>query len=581
MSFSTDAPVYQLKFTDGSIISMPNVGTNAPYYIDEYELIVPNLYFGTFLGDSLRAIKYDELGNKYEFDGASLAINDGERKYASDGRACLGYNPDTNELILYSFNTGTAIPFMEKTTWECQGIAFKRDTSGTVFDSFGEAMYYGHEVYTNPPPTYSGWYKLENITSMSINVPFYGANLFGGVASGLSRTLISCLFWHIASHGGAFNIDLSSILDDYDPETHQVEDDDPYEPDDVVDPTGGGGNHDDSSDDIDVPPLPTLSAVDAGFITLYRPDSSELRALANYLWSSPLQVWDNVKKIVADPMECILGLSIVPVNPTVGSAKSITVADVPTGVSAHPVTSQYVEVECGTIHVPEYWGAYIDYEPYTKAEIYLPYIGTHPISIDDIMGKDVRVVYHVDVLSGSCTAYIKCGRSVLYSFIGQCASSIPIAGKDWTNVISGALTIATAIGSMVASGGASAPMSASATPEQIAYHEAKHTAAMIRQGGAVASNAVNVLKPSIEKSGSMSGTGGLMSIQKPYLILTRPKQAIPDNQNHFMGYPSFMTAVLGTLSGYTEMEYVHLDDIHATDNEIAEIEKLLVGGVYL
>ena len=49
MAFSVDAPVYQLKFTDGSIISMPNVGSEAPYYIDEYELIIPNLYFGTFL----------------------------------------------------------------------------------------------------------------------------------------------------------------------------------------------------------------------------------------------------------------------------------------------------------------------------------------------------------------------------------------------------------------------------------------------------------------------------------------------------------------------------------------------------
>ena len=234
--------------------------------------------------------------------------------------------------------------------------------------------------------------------------------------------------------------------------------------------------------------------------------------------------------------------------------------------------------------IGEYWKAYLDYEPYTKAELYLPYIGTHPISVDDIMGKTIKVVYHVDLVSGACTAYVKCGASVLYSFIGQCASSIPIGGNDWTSVISGALTIATAIGSMVASGGASAPMAGEAAGGEAAgaaVEAAKTKAAMIRTVGGAASTAVNVLKPSIGKSGSMSGTGGLMGIQKPYLILTRPRQAVPASQNHFMGYPSFMTSVVGSLSGYTEMEYIHLEGINATDNELAEIEQLLKGGVYL
>ena len=122
----------------------------------------------------------------------------------------------------------------------------------------------------------------------------------------------------------------------------------------------------------------------------------------------------------------------------------------------------------------------------------MPFVGIHPLKIDDIMGKPVHVVYHVDVLSGACCSYVKCGDSVLYSFVGQCSCSIPITANDWTNVINGAISMGTAIGSMVATGGASAPM---AVP-------------------GMASTAVNSLKPSVEKSGAMGGMGGMLGVQK-------------------------------------------------------------------
>ena len=179
--------------------------------------------------------------------------------------------------------------------------------------------------------------------------------------------------------------------------------------------------------------------------------------------------------------------------------------------------------------------------------------------LDDIMNKPVHVKYHIDILSGACAAFVKCGESVLYTFIGQCASSIPITGSDMTNVINGVINAAVSIGSMVATGGATAPL---AVPS-------------------LASTAVNGMKPNIEKSGSMSGTGGMLGIQTPYLILTRPRQCLPASQNTFLGYPSFITASLGDISGYTEIENIHLDGIPCTDEELNEILSLLKNGVIL
>ena len=121
------------------------------------------------------------------------------------------------------------------------------------------------------------------------------------------------------------------------------------------------------------------------------------------------------------------------------------------------------------------------------------------------------------------------------------------------------INIAGSIGSMVATGGASAPFAL----------------------GSIASTAVNSMKPSVEKSGSLSGTGGLMGIQTPYLIITRPRQAIPEGQNRFIGYPSFITDFIANLRGYTEVTEVHLEGIHATSAELTEIESILKSGVLL
>lgn len=332
--------------------------------------------------------------------------------------------------------------------------------------------------------------------------------------------------------------------------------DDPYGDGGMSEPGGGTGSFDGTGDDISIPGVPTLSAVDAGFITLFNPTLGQMNNLASYMWSDLFDV-NGWKKIFADPMGAILGLSIVPVAVPNGGTKEVKVGNIPTGVSMTVAASQYVTVDCGTLNVQEYWGAYLDYDPYTKAEIYLPYIGTHPLATDDIMNKPVHVVYHVDILSGACCALVQCGGAVLYSFVGQCASSIPITGDNWTNVINGAISIAGSIGSMVATGGASAPLAI----------------------GQIASTAVNTMKPSVEKSGAMGGTGGMLGVQTPYLILTRPRQALPRDQNVFIGYPSFITERLGDLSGYTEIESVHLENVPATEPELSEVESLLKSGV--
>lgn len=359
---------------------------------------------------------------------------------------------------------------------------------------------------------------------------------------------------------------LFAAMDDDDWTPPPPESTDPYAPGGTSQPGGGGGSFGgntnpastDVTNNIDIPPLPPAgtSAVNTGFITLFTPTTAELKNLADYMWSTSLFDIDTWQKLFANPMDALIGLSIVPVDVPSSGQSAVTVGNISTGVSMTKASSQYVFVNCGSIDFTEFWKGYLDYNPYTKVEIYLPYIGTRPISADDVMGKTVTVQYNIDVLSGACAAYIKCGDSVLYNFVGQCSCSIPISGGDMTQVINGTLSIAAAIGTMAETGG----MSAASV-------------------GATLSTAANTIKTTVEKSGCISGMGGMLGIQTPYVIITRPRQALPENQNKFTGYPAFITATVGASAGYTEIEKVHLENIPATSAELAEIENLLKGGV--
>ena len=337
--------------------------------------------------------------------------------------------------------------------------------------------------------------------------------------------------------------------------------DDPYaeNPDGDASEGGGDGDFDRDSDSIDHPALPTTDAVDTGFITIYNPSLSELQNLASYMWSGPFDL-NSFKKIFADPMDAILGLSMVPCIIPNGGTQSVKVGNIDTGITMTKAAKQFVKIDCGSLYVKTACNnSYFDYGPFTKAYIYLPFIGTHAIDIDDIVKKNVSIKYNIDILSGGCVATIKCGNSVRYDFQGSCATEIPVTGQSFAQMYSGIINIGGQIGQMVASGGIAGGLGALE----------------------IASTAMNSLKPDIERSGAIGAVGGILGREKPALIIHNPNMANSSNQNKYLGYPSFITSKLGSLTGYTEIESVRLQGMTATDAEKDEIERLLKGGVIL
>ena len=222
-------------------------------------------------------------------------------------------------------------------------------------------------------------------------------------------------------------------------------DNDPYGPTTPSGPGGGIGTHDpSSSDDVDFPGDPGVSAVNTGFISLWSPTEQQMLNLSRYMWNVDITTIDFWKRLWADPMDIIYGLNIIPVDfratgrTIIGGTEHVIVGLVNTKVDMDYLVSQWIDVDCGSIDVEEMWGAYLDYDPYTKLEIYLPYCGYHPLRIDDFMSGSISLKYKIDLLSGACIAIIKATKpnddqndldSVIYQFMGNCATQIPVTAS--------------------------------------------------------------------------------------------------------------------------------------------------------
>ena len=304
-------------------------------------------------------------------------------------------------------------------------------------------------------------------------------------------------------------------------------------------------------DPIPTPETPPSYVTTNAMFTLYNPSGGDLTNLANFLWSPTWSI-DTFKKIFANPLDCILGLMVMPHLSAAVSTKTMNVGNISTGVTMHYFTKQFYDFDCGTFELMEYYNSYLDYAPYTKVNIFLPYIGDKQLSTDEVMNKTLGVKYRFDLATGDCVAFVTVDGTVLYSFSGNCAARLPLAGNNWNGIIPAITGVAISAGSM---------------------------AAGLPALGAASAAAVSTMKETISHTGSISGSAGLMGIQKPYLIVTRPRQAMPLNQNGFTGYPSFITESLGSLRGYTEVEECHLEHIPCTAAELEEIERLLKEGV--
>ena len=339
-----------------------------------------------------------------------------------------------------------------------------------------------------------------------------------------------------------------------------------------LDPKGGNGTETIRSDTIGTPnntaELNNYSGLSAGFISLYSPSTSQLRSLASYLWTSDFV--DNIKKMFGDPMDVIIGLTQLPFTVPTGASTSVKAGFIDTGISMPRVSQQYIDFNMGSIKYGSYWGNSLDFDPYTKVQIYLPFIGFRTLNTNDVINSTVSLKYRIDCLTGSVTAWVSSGSFVKYEFSGQCGASIPVTSQNYNNVINTAINIVSTVGTGIIGGVATGGLGTMASMATV--NGISNVASGVASGG---------MKPTVQRSGGMGGAASLMGMRTPFLVFQRPKTSLPSNYNNLYGYASNKYLKLGNCRGFTQVEHMHLQVAGATDDEMKEIENILHKGVFI
>lgn len=392
-----------------------------------------------------------------------------------------------------------------------------------------------------------------------------------------------------AKCGGVTRIDWSGGPESNNPgETDDPNDDDPgHGNGDDPDDKGGDGDHDNTSDIIEPPGIPPISATGVGLVSVYNPTSSQLAALGAKLWNPT--ALDAIKQYFTNPMDTILGLSIVPVSPRTGVSKNIHLGVYDTEVSASLVDSDYVIINCGSIPINRYYGSYLDYDPYTKITCYLPYIGEIEVNPDQVMQKSLEVLYYVNVITGDIVAILCADGSIIYTVAGNCIRQLPMSQSDYSAIINTAVsavtTIATAaVGASAAGAVGGAVAGAAKTSAGAAVAEARTSAEISNQVMGAGNSLINQVMSSkmrYNHAGSIGTGSGQLTYQTPYLTIERPNLDLADSYKSFVGYPCNKTMQLSRCTGFTQIEATKLSIPGATDEEITEILQFLVEGVII
>ena len=342
------------------------------------------------------------------------------------------------------------------------------------------------------------------------------------------------------------------------------------EPAEEIDPSSSGSSPDPT---FPIGVFPTIIPTSgSGLIHVYNPTAGEMTSFGKWLWVTYAD--NDIQKLWNNPFDGVISAHELYARPSVDGRDNIRSGFLTCPTTANLVRVRYNQINCGSVVIPEWYSNYLDYSPYTKASVYLPFIGIVELDSDDIIGHGINITYTVDSYNGSCIAQITVAKqgynNTVYQFSGNCSVELPLAGGSQAAIRAGLISAAaTGITSVI---GGVASLLTGNIPGAIGG---------IAHGvGSAISTAVSQ-KSTVQHSGSFGASYGAMGIKKPYLIIRRPIQKQVINYNEDYGFPAHKRVLIGSCSGYLRAKEVHVVSPTATDEEKAMIENLLKQGVFV
>lgn len=186
------------------------------------------------------------------------------------------------------------------------------------------------------------------------------------------------------------------------------------------------------------------------------------------------------------------------------------------GVTAPYTKSYNLDIDCGSIQIAETFNNVLDYAPFSRLTIFLPFIGFQELDVSMVMNNTLHVVYTVDVLSGRCLAK-------LFVTIGE------------------------------------------------------HESCIAEYGGTIASD--EVFSNGDQYSGSYELMTSMQLGELTTFILVSTKVPLDNGATNLDGLPVEEVKRVGECGGYVQYSFINASGCSGTDAEKTEIENLLKSGI--
>jgi hypothetical protein len=339
--------------------------------------------------------------------------------------------------------------------------------------------------------------------------------------------------------------------------------------------------------------LPTENAMPIGGtgIHAYSISHAAYNDISSFMWGKDENVfsslWSKFQYLKFSPMAGIINCIKIPspFAPLSTAGSKIRIAGIVLDVAGYELATAGAQY-ASTTFSRSFGGFYGDFNDHSnvRCTLHLPFCGAIDISPSAIANRTLNIVYFCDILTGNVSARVETtansftgnvdsgGGGNFGGFIaqatGNCAYSVPISGND--NGMGDKLATLTGFATSSANGAASVVsggmpsagdiLTASPIGMTAGMLMAKHTTSVV---------------------GSLGGGVGNIADLQPRLTVERIAKINPLHYDSTAGIMSATGGVVGDYSGFTVFSSVNVSVPGATDEEAAEIERLLKEGVYV
>lgn len=288
------------------------------------------------------------------------------------------------------------------------------------------------------------------------------------------------------------------------------------------------------------------------FTTTYAMTSARLANLGTFLWGASFI--DNIKLINNSPIENVVSCKMFPFDLS-GSDAEIILGNVSTGVNGAKISGFTPRRTIGTLSIPRYYNSFLDYSPYTKLTVFLPFIGFKLLDTSKYMGRTLKLEYIFDLITGACKALISANGVVQDEYDGACGIDIPLNASNRAQVEAGYITSALGSVASIASGNVMTGVSGALSGAMAQFHT--------------------------QTEGTYSPTCGAYETRTAYVIYDRPTYQEIDMFNHTRGKCCNLSLSIANLTGFTVCDRnIDTSGIPCTEEERQEIVSILSTGFF-